>query len=181
MPKKNAYDYGCLMVDANVNNWTQHITNLIKPEDLCLNIDFDPIEDTPHITIMYGFDPTVVFADIRNHLTDINYFDDITTTGLGIFNNAQYDVLYLKIKSSSCQKANMFFKQNFKGTSQYPIYTPHMTLAYLKKGKGPYYMNRLLVVPRTIKPKCYRFTTVNGKSYLTKGFTKNKEYKYAVT
>lgn len=176
MPKKDAYEYGCLMIDTSIAKWITHLHKVIRREDLASNIDFTPIEDTPHVTILYGLDKSVTYDDIRPNLIPLKLFNDIKISGISMFDNPQYDVLYLKVRSDQLHRANMFFRKHYKCSPQYPLYTPHMTLAYLKKGAGQRYLNRLLVAPRTIKPVCYRFTDTQGKSYTSNGNSKRLAY-----
>lgn len=180
MPSNITYDYGCLMVDLKTSNWFQQVSRLIDTNHLSPSVP-NPLEDIAHITIVYGFDPSVTFDSIRTNLLRIQTFNDIRVVGLSYFDNPNYDVLYLKVASEQCRRANMYFRSNFKVTAQYPIYTPHITLAYLKKGFGVRYTNRLQVAGNVkANAVCYRFTTPNGKSYITKGYIKDKD-KYAVT
>jgi 2'-5' RNA ligase len=66
---------------------------------------------------------------------------DIILEGKDCFFNKDYDVLKINVKSEKLKELNELTKSNLNYTSQYNDYKPHLTLAYLKKGKGLDYIN----------------------------------------
>ena len=48
--------YGCVMMDANIKNWTQYHTAGIEEDDVYLKPYDDSygLEENPHVTILYG-------------------------------------------------------------------------------------------------------------------------------
>jgi 8-oxo-dGTP pyrophosphatase MutT (NUDIX family)/2'-5' RNA ligase len=95
-------------------------------------------EDTPHVTVRYGLitdDPQAVIDVAKSH-------GPITVT-LGktsLFTNPEADVLKLEVASDGLYRLNEALKAAIPHTDKYPLYVPHVTLAYLKPGAGGKYV-----------------------------------------
>ncbi len=130
-------NYGCLMLDVHFNDW-----------DKCLKIVNDDIvyddekhkfgkEQTPHITIMFGFDNETTD---KNKLKDLilNYTKNkpiaFNIIGLNYFETEKFDVLKFDIESEQLNDLNGLCKNNFKYSSDHENYHAHITISYIKKG-----------------------------------------------
>lgn len=91
----------------------------------------DMIGDDPHITVLYGIQATA--KQIGQHFNKkvkiksrnkIQYFDK----------NPQHTVAIVRVDSSDLRELHHLLKKNFKNKHKFPIYNPHITIAYLKKG-----------------------------------------------
>ncbi len=75
-------------------------------------------------------------------------------------NNNDYDVVILELKDNEIKrvlsKLNKGFSEKYNIQSDYPVYTPHVTLAYVGKGNGKKYLEsqQLQLV---LKPSQIRF------------------------
>lgn len=75
-------------------------------------------------------------------------------------NNNDYDVVILELKDNEIKrvlsKLNKGFSEKYNIQSDYPVYTPHVTLAYVAKGSGKKYLEsqQLQLV---LKPSQIRF------------------------
>lgn len=121
----------------------------IKKEDLTE----DGIEESPHITMMYGFHTNhaeLVFQSVRR--LNIHYVD-VLLTKLSMFDNPKYDVLKYDVESPQLHDINKHLKSTFLITNEFPDYIPHATIAYLKKGKGKKYIKELAT--SVIRAKVY--------------------------
>lgn len=91
-------------------------------------------EEEPHVTILYGIHsqlPTEVAKIISNGLTF-----DIKLKSISIFtNNAAFDVVKIEAASTSLNYLNILLKNNVDNTQHFNNYQPHVTVAYIKKGK----------------------------------------------
>lgn len=136
--KSNDIKYGCLMLYLGLNNldWIKTLNSFINRNDLGHD---GFLELEPHITILYGFhDDTTIVNKVKNHLSDIDLVElknDIKLKELSLFENEQ-DILKISIESEKLTDLNSLFKDNFEYIKGLPVYKPHITLAYLKKGFG---------------------------------------------
>jgi len=69
-------------------------------------------------------------------------FPELDAHNASLFENEKYDVLKFDIAGKSIHEANADLKQ-YPFTSDFPDYHPHMTIAYLKPGKGKRWANML--------------------------------------
>lgn len=135
---KYIHKYSCAML-----NLSDELADIIKqwgrkniPSD-CLYINLDDgiegYEDIPHVTIKYGLhdaDPDNLtrlvdgFGPINIELANIDVFN----------NNPNFDVLKININSDKLHELNKIICNNMHFTDKFPIYIPHATLAYIKKG-----------------------------------------------
>ena len=127
--------YGCLMAKAE-DGYSQKIIDFGKKiiQDSILytkNNEFGR-EKEPHITIKYGFEPDLNEIQIRKILKDIKPFH-VRVKGLSIFNtNSEYDVVKFDIEFPTLNDLNKKCSK-FPNHDEYPIYRPHLTIAYVQK------------------------------------------------
>lgn len=124
----------------NENKWESLLINFFDKEDLN---EEHGIEEEPHITVLYGFLPSITLNNIKPLMVDkVIYIDDIRISGLSLFENDKYDVVKLDIESDKLHTYNTFFKDTLENECTFPEYQPHITLAYVKKGTGKKYINQ---------------------------------------
>jgi len=162
---------GCLMAMLSEEDTAKILKfskQLINDEDLYLEGNEYGREMESHVTIRYGFLKDLNELDIRQLIQGQKPFM-MEIFGLDKFApHPSYDVAVFKVNSPVLKKLNELSGAHLN-ESDYPDYIPHLTLAYVKKGK----FNRLkeglrLNVP--IKRLCYSPIS-GGKSYfdLTEG------------
>lgn len=92
-------------------------------------------ESDPHITVKYGLEtdnPEDVSRITRGHgpvklrLGKMSYFE-----------SKDYDVLKIDVDSQDLHGLNRRIKENLPNKETHPSYKPHVTIAYIKKGKKP--------------------------------------------
>ena len=135
------YELGYLGLHFKIDekDWENHLINFFDDEDIH---EEHGIEETPHITVLFGFLPHIKLDDIKPHMTDkVISIDDIRISGLSLFKNEKYDIVKLDIESKKLHEYNAYFKENLENESTFPEYVPHITLAYLKVGTGQKYIN----------------------------------------
>lgn len=135
---KETYTYGCLMLylPDTIQSYWQVWKDLIDSEDY----DADGFEDEPHVTVQYGFADHVTAGEV---IAQIEPFPcEIKFGAFSLFENDN-DVLKIDIISSDLRKLNKKINDKFDITSSYPDYKPHATVAYLKKGMGKKYIEKL--------------------------------------
>jgi 2'-5' RNA ligase len=64
---------------------------------------------------------------------------EVKLTNVSIFDNDDYDVLKIEVESDALNKLNQAISDNLDCTDTHPTYNPHVTVAYLKKGRGKKY------------------------------------------
>lgn len=141
----------------------------IKSEDLI------SLEYVPHITIKYGLhtnDPhpllSVVKAEnpieVKFGRTEIISKDDT-------------DVLVVKVFSPDLRRINARIKRMLPHTETYPKYRPHLTIGYLRAGRGNKYVDRADLEGRThiFNEVCFR-TRGGRKTIISLNSIKKAEY-----
>jgi hypothetical protein len=143
--EKTIKEYGCLMLDLKIKNWNK-IINIVDKEDIYDLPDFG-IETHPHITILYGLIPNKVSPkEIETFVKkNIGKTNEITVKikKMSLFENKDFDVLKFDINSEGLHRLNKLVKEKFPYENDYPDYQPHLTIAYLKKGKGEKYVKEI--------------------------------------
>lgn len=135
----DTYEFSCLMVDINKNlkdeilKWNyENIPEdiiFIKPKDAAIGRELKP-----HVTVKYGLhteDPKYIFDEIPNEpikfkLGKISKFDS----------NPDYDVLKIDIISQDLSELSEKISNKFENSDSHKEFKPHLTLAYVAKGKG---------------------------------------------
>lgn len=161
---------GCLMAMVDEDTSKKIINfgkRIITDDDLYHEIneageDEYGREGEIHTTVRYGFTKDLNELEIRQLLKGQKSFL-IELVGLDKFTtNPNYDVVKFNVKSDILNKLNESSKA-YPNKSDFPIYHPHITLGYVKKGKFPYIKEGLkLKIP--ISEICY--SPISGaKSY----------------
>lgn len=122
-------------------------------------------EDAPHITVKFGLhdsDPETVRKIIEAE-------PPITATlGKTSFfpadpNNGNSDVLKVDVTSPDLTRLNEKIAEAVKTTDTHPEYTPHVTIAYLKPGKGKDYDGDTSLAGQKITFDSLVFSGADGK------------------
>jgi 2'-5' RNA ligase len=90
-------------------------------------------EPDSHITVKYGIEdkgPQAIEALVKSHRQIRAKLGK-----LSIFKtNPEYDVLIIEVDSPDCANLNRIITRNVPCTTTFPVYIPHCTIAYVKKG-----------------------------------------------
>ena len=109
--------------------------------------------------------------DNEHTLDEVKYYlpslEDMSAIMIGVshFEREDYDVLKIGIDAPRYHDVNADLVKNLNPTSTFSTYTPHMTVAYLKKGMGGIYSNanKNKAMQTVIKPSKYKYGFANGK------------------
>lgn len=131
------HSYSCLMLDcSDLSDEVAKLQEKIETSDLLENRT-KSIERQIHITILYG-----LLTNSAKKVLDtipkkpINY----KIKGISLFESEEQDVLKFDIESEDLKKLNKKVSNAFENENSYPVYHAHMTIAYLKPGKGKKYL-----------------------------------------
>lgn len=161
---KKTHDYSCTMamVVGDDLSLFQKFAKLIDDKDL----GKDGIDPETHCTILYGTHTSdlkeIKEALKKTGITKIN----MKLKKLSTFppNSSGEIVLKVDIESIELQKLNKALcKLPF--TTDFPRYHPHITIAYLKKGKEKNYLDIDIFKDKKISTSSIMFSTAGGKKH----------------
>jgi len=141
---------GCLMLYFSFSNWKEFVRNMIPQEDIYTSNDEEDAndygyEDEPHCTILYGFHHYEgIVQNIKEYLPKLEELTDVMRGDITIFEQDDYDVVKFDIHSDKLKELNNTMCFRFEYTNSHPDYHAHMTIAYVKKGKGVKYVKTKL-------------------------------------
>jgi len=139
--KEEKIEYGCLMAYFEIPKW-KNIISKIKEEDL-----YDDgsgtfgREDEPHISILYGYHDEVKADDFKEIIDKIDKPIEVELTGISLFENPEFDVVKIDVTPNEELIKLRKEIEKFPNTLTYKEFHPHMTIAYVKKGKGKKYVH----------------------------------------
>jgi hypothetical protein len=160
------YEYGCVMLYFNfpqlidLHNKIYKSDIYIDPKDTSFGL-----EKEPHITLLYGFHNDVDPSDVLKICKSENY-GELELYNVSCFHNKDYDVLKLDVNSEALYKINSILCKKFNGkyTTSFPDYHPHSTIAYIKKGRGQYYIDLFKNLKLLAKPNKLVYSMPSGET-----------------
>ena len=143
LEKKEYNKYNAvLMLYVNIDGWKSKIKDFVKLEDIYDDETKDfGLENNPHVTILYGFDNTIDYKNIKKYLNNLEDIK-IDIKNISIFNNDEYDVLKLDVHSDELTTMNKELKEKFDNKNDYDDYHAHITISYLIKDKSKKYLTK---------------------------------------
>lgn len=111
----------------------------IKDEDIYEDEEDDSKgrEDMPHCTILYGLtsdNPEPVKKLLKEERPI-----KATLGKVSLFEQDDYDVVKINVKSPDLHRLHKKLSDNLNNENSFPTYKPHVTIAYVKPGKGKKY------------------------------------------
>ena len=100
-----------------------------------------------HITVKYGLHGGVKPEDVVKALGKYTKgFAEVTLGKISVFPSEEvkednYDVVIVEVHSPDLHELNKMIASGVKCTDTYPEYKPHVTLAYMKPGKGKKFLH----------------------------------------
>jgi len=135
--QKQAAEYSAVMapLPEDIAQRVRQFASRISPEDLAE----EGREDFVHTTVKYGL-------HTRNPLDALERFKEegpaeAKITRLSLFEGPQYDVLKFGVLSPQLSKWHRKL-EDLPNEDKHPVYFPHITVAYLKKGTGQKYLGK---------------------------------------
>ncbi len=161
--QQQTYDYGCSMIYFDFPK-IEEIHSMIDEEDIYTEEGDRSygLETEPHATLLYGLhshdleDDDVIDASVKNGIPK-----ELKLHNASCFNNDKYDVLKFDVDSDHLHKINGELTK-LPHTTDYPDYHPHTTIAYLKKGTGEKYTEKLKDSWYTVNPSKIVYSKPDG-------------------
>lgn len=147
----------CLMVYYEPLDEIIEIQKGIKKEDLS-NDEYKSLETEQHTTILYGLRDDVSVDDLKGLVLPINEYETICY-GSSLFENEKFDVLKMTAHNDNLFKTNKKIRENCEYKNDYPVYKPHITIAYLKSGRGKKYVEEKFKKKIIMKPLKFVLST----------------------
>lgn len=114
------------------------------PEDSTFGREYEP-----HVTVLYGLHANKP-DEIKNLLNKTKSFP-ITLGKISLFTTSdKFDVIKIEVKGEKLHELNKLISK-LPHTNKFPEYKPHITLAYIKKGKCKNLINNQHFEGKTIK------------------------------
>lgn len=159
---KHNNEYGALMFMIDPNNWDE-VLKMIDKEDIYDEPGYG-LEKEPHCTVLFGFhkdaDVDKMIELIKDNVDDSIELTLEKTSHFKPKDN-DYDVVKFDVESEELKKLNSIMRKNFKYTNDHPVYKAHVTVSYVKKGKGKKYDGNHK--PIKIKSKEFTYSPPSGK------------------
>lgn len=140
-----ARDYGCVMLffDGDSKNTLLEFQRRIRTDHILEGEDLG-LEKNPHVTILYGLHDDMISDDdakeMLDNVSEMLEGEEILLKGIGSFTGNGQDVLKYDVDGpDSLWEANKHLTSTYRFTTDYPDYTPHITISYLKEGTAENY------------------------------------------
>ena len=164
--KNHKFEYGCVMLYFTFPEM-KYLHNMIDPKDIYTeeNDSSFGLEDESHTTLLFGLHDTVSLDDVKDVIKKIT-FGDLIAHQPSLFENKKYDVLKFDVKYSNkgdnlLHRCNKLLK-NHPFTTDFPDYHPHMTIGYIKPGKGYKYVRKIGQIDYKLTPQYAVYSQPDG-------------------
>lgn len=129
---------------------------LLDPKDLTFGR-----EEDIHITLIYGIhtedinEVTSLFAKEKEFECKLGKIDVFTK-------NSKFDVLIITVDCEELHYLNRKLRKEIEFTENYPVFVPHVTICYLKKGQGTKYVGDEFFLGEKFKVSNIIFSSKTG-------------------
>lgn len=164
--RRNKHDYSSLSVELpeeltdNIISWGFDYV----PNESLFTDPKDPTfgrEDDIHITVLYG----IHTEDIKavSALFDKEKSFECTLGNIDLFTKSdKFDVLIVSVDCEDLHRLNRRMRKELEATESYPVFVPHVTIAYMAKGEGKKYIGDEAFKGEKFKIDKIIFSSKNG-------------------
>ena len=156
--KEFKYEYGCVMMYFDVPNW-KDILKIIDKDDVYDEEGFG-YEKESHITLLWGLLDGVEDKDVKEIVSNLPK-PIIELSDIDIFKGEEYDVVKFNVTNQLLNDINLGLS-SLPNKQTFPDYHPHMTICYVKAGRGCKYIQKL-DKPIVIKPTKILYSKPSAK------------------
>jgi len=137
--KEFKYEYGCVMMYFDIQEWKE-ILKIIDKEDVYDEDGFG-YENDAHITLLWGLLDSVEDEDVKKFLENLPK-PYIELSNIDIFQGTEYDVVKFNVTNQMLNDINSDLS-TLPNKQTFFEYHPHMTICYVKAGRGCKYIQKL--------------------------------------
>lgn len=154
---KKEHSFSSTQIDFDANDskkvlaWSRRN---ISDSKLVYNDNADGRETNIHVTVLYGLH-TSTPESVEKAVSKIKPFH-IKLGKISKFEGLDYDVIKIEVIGSDLNKANKVIA-NLPYTNKYKTYSPHCTIAYVKKGSCDHLLGKEAFKGLTIPVKAITF------------------------
>jgi hypothetical protein len=139
LSESTQYKFGCVMLEVSISNWDEIIYSISKEDIYEVEGENYGLQTNPHVTILYGLHEEVSLDQVKSVFEGLNESIYIKIEGIGVFENKDFDVVKFNVIPNRTLQ-NLYDRlSEFPNSNEYPEYRPHITIAYVKKGRGKKY------------------------------------------
>ena len=159
------YEYGCIMgiIDADSSKVLLEIGKKLIPDDALFHEEGQEYgrEFECHITAKFGLTDHYSKEDMGKVMSRIKPFTAVLEK-IDLFFNPKFDVVKYNVVSEELTRLNKLFSK-LPNKDEYPIYHPHLTIAYVNSGEGKKFLKRF--TPIEVKISQMKYSNPIGKYY----------------
>jgi hypothetical protein len=162
LESNQVHQYGCAMVYFDFP-YINELHKWILPEHLYTEEADNSYgaETEPHVTLLFGIHDGEVQEQKVIELCKSKPIGAITLHNASLFESENYDVLKYDAVNDVLYEINRNLSQ-LPHTTSFPDYHPHSTVAYIKKGFGKMYAEKLAGQTHSVVPKQIVYSKPNG-------------------
>jgi len=135
------YQYGCVMIDFNFENWKELSSNIDKNDIYEKEGENYGIVPRAHLTLFYGLHSEVLDEQVISCFDGFKLDDFvIEIDGITTFENPEFDVVKLNVILTDVLKEVNSRLSKLPNGNRFPVYKPHITIAYTKSGTAHKYV-----------------------------------------
>lgn len=166
---------GCLMLSLvkRIKNWGD-LLKIIDSDDIYSKDDIKGLEHDPHLTILFGYESQVTANELKELTSNITKPISLKLVKINYFEADDFDVVKIQVESEDLLEVHKLCKE-LPHHLTYENYSPHITIAYVKKSRGKKYEKN--IKPIILEANTFVFST--GEKKKTEWKIK-KKYKYSI-
>lgn len=130
------------MVRVAIGRWEDLLSQIDKEDIYKPDNPNYGLEHHPHITVLFGLEDNVTGKELKKILKNEKQ-PKAVVTALDCFFPEDFDVVKFSVKSEDLKRLHDLVADKFPFKSFHKDYHPHITLAYVKKGKAKKYELKL--------------------------------------
>ena len=162
--ENQTYSYGCAMLYFQFPEMVD-LHSKIEVSDIYDNEKGEfGLERAPHCTLLYGLHSDEIAPEKVLGICKSVDYGISKLHNISLFESKDYDVLKFDVDNGATFLANKMLSI-LPYTSSYPDYHPHMTVAYLKSGKGKDYVEKFKSLSFTVFPDQIVYSVPDGTKH----------------
>lgn len=164
--------YGFLMVGYETPDYIKDIQRKIKKEDLYVPENSENefgygLEVETHVTIAPCLDNDTNLEELKKLLYPLNNYS-VMLSNVSMFENDECDVLKCDVICPTLYSTNQKIASCFTLNTEFKVYKPHITIAYVKKGTCREFLRQIITKQVFLEPVEFVWGYFDGDDYVKK-------------